>query len=197
MKLTRTQKRILIETHPDRHGGDHSRLGRFFAALRRPSQAMNAIRRCIVCGVRIGGLRTCQVHRYARRAIAGLVLLLAVSSRAGSVNLAWDASATSGVTNYLLYASTNALTATNLASAPVKVACGTNLNVTITGLAAPLTWQFAVTAVKGGVQSDPSNVVIAQVPLTPANARVVAVQYLELDTTNATDVGFFRLRIGQ
>lgn len=135
-------------------------------------------------------------HQTPRLLLGLLVLLLPLSLRAGSVSLAWDASTTAGVTNYFLYASTNALTATNLASAPVKVACGTNLTVTITGLAAPLTWQFAVTAVKGGVQSDLSNVVIAQVPLTPANARVVAVQYLELDTTNATDVGFFRLRIG-
>ena len=63
MKLTRQQKQLLIETHPDRNGGDHSRLEKFFAALKRPSQSLTHKVYCRVCGVRVSGVaRACRTH---------------------------------------------------------------------------------------------------------------------------------------
>ena len=115
---------------------------------------------------------------------------------AGSVTLAWDASPSPGVSNYVLYAHTNSLSSgTNLNAALVKVNAGTNLTASVAGLNPPATWYFVATAQAGGIQSDPSNQLIVQVPANPTNARVLAVQYADLNITNWTDVGFFRLRI--
>ena len=190
MNMNGTLKRLLVACHPDRHGGDHSMMERFYSAMRRPSQAMDAIRRCVHCGVRIGGVKTCQTHRYVRRAIA--MVFIAATSFAGDVRLAWDASTSAGVTNYVLYAHTNSLSATNLASATIKVNAGTNLTARIEGMASGTTWYFVATAVAGGVQSDPSNQVVVQVPAPPGNSRVVAVQWgVSLDSI--TNNQFFRL----
>lgn len=129
------------------------------------------------------------------RLLLVLVLVLVLEpARAGEVTLAWDASPSPGVTNYVLYAHTNALSATNLASALVKVNAGTNLTALVENLRPPATWYFVATAVAGGVQSDPSNQLIVQVPVAPANQRVLAVQF-GVTLTNFTDTGFFRLRI--
>lgn len=191
MKLTATQKQILIQVHPDRHGGDHSRLGQFFAALRRPSQAMAAIRRCIVCGVRIGGVRTCRTHRYVRRAIAAL--FLASTSFAGDVWLRWDAAPTAGVTNYVLYGTTNAtLTSSNMASAQLKVNVGTNLTAHLESVGPALQWRFGVTAVKDGTQSDLSNVLPVEFPSPPPNARTAAIAF-GIDLSSMTNQAFFKV----
>lgn len=122
-----------------------------------------------------------------------LVLVLVRSVQAGDVHLAWDASPTPGVT-YTLYAHTNSMGATNLTSALVKVNAGTNLTALVENLRPPATWYFVATAVLGGIQSDPSNQVVVQVPPAPANARTLVVQY-GITITNFTDTGFFRLRI--
>ena len=129
-----------------------------------------------------------------------LIVLLLTSLSAfalgGSATLAWDASPSAAVTNYVLYAHTNSLNSTNLNTALVKVSAGTNLTVAITGLTPPTVWYFVATAQANGIQSDPSNQLVVQVPVAPANARMMAVQYAELNITNWTDVGFFRIRIG-
>lgn len=117
-----------------------------------------------------------------------------VPAFAGDVSLAWDASPSPSVTSYVLYAHTNSLSATNLASATVRVNAGTNLTALVENLRPPATWYFVCTAVAGGVQSDPSNQLIVQVPQPPANERLVAVQF-GVTITNFTDTGFFRLRI--
>lgn len=137
------------------------------------------------------------IGRRGRR--AGVVFCICnfaflICGLAGDVTVAWDASPTPGVTNYVLYAHTNLLTATNLASAVVKVNCGTNLSASIEDLHPPSQWYLAATAAAGGVQSDLSNVLIVQVPVTPPNARVVAIQY-GITLSNFVDAGFFRLRI--
>lgn len=191
MKLTATQKQVLIEVHPDRHGGDHSRLDRLFAALRRPSQAMSAIRRCVFCGVRIGGVRTCRTHRYVRRAIACLVLT--TSAFAGDVWLKWDASPESGITNYVLYGTTNAtLTSDNMASAQLKVNVGTNLIAHLESVGLSLQWKFGVTAMKGGAQSALSNILPVEFPSPPANARTAAIAF-GIDLSSMTNHAYFKV----
>jgi len=110
----------------------------------------------------------------------------------GQVKLAWDASPTPGVTNYTVCAGTNAITFDN---ALVRVSTGTNQTVSVSNLA-PATWQFMVVAQKDGVVSDPSNVVVAEVPRPPATMRTVIPQWSgTVASTNWQDVGFFRVRI--
>ena len=191
MKLTAKQKQVLVQAHPDRHGGDHSLMERFYAAMRRPSQAMEAIRRCVVCGVRIGGVRTCQTHRYVRRAIAAL--FLASTSFAGDVWLRWDASPTLGVTNYVLYGTTNStLTTTNMATSELRVNVGTNRLVHVENVASPNIWNFGITAVKGGAQSGLSNILPVEFPADPPGARNAAIAF-GIDLTSMTNHAFFKV----
>lgn len=116
-----------------------------------------------------------------------------VTAPTNQLNLAWDAVPGAGVTNYVLYAHTNTLTATNLAAATVKAGVGTNTLVAVENLA-PGQWSFAVTAVKAGVESPPSNILPVEVPPAPVNLRTVVLQY-GATVTNLTDMGYFRLRI--
>jgi len=144
-------------------------------------------------------------------------IFAALTSMASDIKLAWDASPTTGVpnyvlyastnirpivgvvradepvTNYVLYASTNILSATNLTSATVRLNVGTNLTATVERIQAGQ-WSFAATAMKDGLESDPSNILIADVPQPPARMRTVVVQYSGT-LTNFYDVGFFRLRL--
>lgn len=124
------------------------------------------------------------------------ILLLTAKALASDINLVWSPSPTVGVTNYTLFAHTNALTKTNLAIATVKVSVGTSTNVLVQDLAAGQ-WYFAATATKGGVQSDPSNIVITEVPASPENMKTVVLQYSGtlINTAGFQDVGFFRLKI--
>lgn len=124
------------------------------------------------------------------------LLLISLQSRASNVMLAWDASTTAGVTNYMLYASTNTLNATNLSTALVIRPAGNNLNAFITGINSAR-WFFVVTTIKDGQESLPSNLVIYDVPsipAVPANARTVAIQYGVSLGTNRENVGFFWLQ---
>ena len=120
-------------------------------------------------------------------------IFAALTSMASDAKLAWDASLTTGVTNYVLYASTNILSATNLTSATVRLNVGTNLTATVEGIQTGQ-WSFAATAMKDGIESDPSNILIVDVPQPPARMRTVVVQYSGT-LTNFYDVGFFRLRL--
>lgn len=125
-------------------------------------------------------------------AVAAL-MLLAVTCLGGDVRLAWDASPTEGITNYVLYAN-NMIFSTPSPTNLVHINVGTNLTCTIEGLD-PGRWYFAATAMKDGLESDISNVIEVEVPAPPANMRTVIVQYSGT-LTNFQDVGFFRLRIG-
>jgi hypothetical protein len=125
-------------------------------------------------------------------AVAAAAALFAGDGVAGGVNLAWNASPTPAVT-YVLYAHTNDLTATNLSSAIVRLNIGTNLTATVEALKAGQ-WCFVATAKLNGVESDPSNSLIVEVPEPPSNMRTVVLQYSGT-LTNFYDVGFFRLRL--
>ena len=114
-------------------------------------------------------------------------------ARGSDIKLAWDAPPASTnytVTNYVLYAQTNLVSRTNYC---VRQTVGTNLTATVQELV-PGRWWFAATAVAGGLESDLSAMVIAEVPLPPPNMRTVYVQYGGT-LTNFYDVGFFRLRL--
>jgi hypothetical protein len=120
-------------------------------------------------------------------------IFAAITSMASDAKLAWDASPTTGVSNYVLYASTNILSATNMTSATVRLNVGTNLTATVERIQAGQ-WFFAATAMKDGLESEPSNILIVDVPTPPARMRTVVVQYSGT-LTNFYDVGFFRLRL--
>lgn len=118
---------------------------------------------------------------------------LVATSMASDVKLAWDASPSIGVTNYVLYAHTNSFPVTNRFAAIIRLNAGTNLTASVE-LLKPGQWSFAATAMLDGVESDLSNIVVMEVPKPPANMRTVVVQYSGT-LSNFYDVGFFRLRL--
>lgn len=135
----------------------------------------------------------------AASCVIGCVLVVMAASVCRGqaiVPLEWDASISTNVTGYKLYASTNVLTATNLSSALVKLNTGTNrsVQVLITNVA---NWRFVATAYTAqGIESGPSNELIVGVPAPPPNMRTLVVQASgTLVGTNWLDVGYFRLRI--
>jgi len=101
---------------------------------------------------------------------AGLVGLLSLVgggiARGQSVRLAWDASPTIGVTNYVLYGSTNQFFYTNLAAAPLKYNTGTNLTVLVEPMKAGR-YYFTTAAMANGAQSTNSNIIAVEVPESP------------------------------
>lgn len=121
------------------------------------------------------------------------LVCLGAWAQAAPIQFAWDASVTLGVTNYVLFASTNTLTTSTTSNAPVKLNLGTNTTCWVEGMTNGV-WNFAVASVKNGVQSDLSNVVTVEVPKAPANMRTVYLQYGPT-VTNFSDTGFFRVRI--
>ncbi|MHB9009759.1 MAG: hypothetical protein ACYDC1_22825 [Limisphaerales bacterium] len=118
---------------------------------------------------------------------------LASAAMSAELTLAWDPSTTPGITNHVLYASRTGLSSTNLTQAIVRVSVGTNLTASVHSLG-PGPWAFAVTAMKNGVESDPSNILQVEVPTPPARMRTVVLQYSGT-ISNWTDVGFFKLRL--
>lgn len=128
-----------------------------------------------------------------RLAAAAALMLLAGLCMGADVKLAWDASPTEGITNYVLFAHTNAINQETYRSAVVKLNVGTNLTCTVED-PVPARWWFTVVAQKDGLESDISNVIDAEVPSPPAHMRTVVMQYSGT-LTNWQDVGFFRLRI--
>jgi hypothetical protein len=117
-----------------------------------------------------------------------------LSACSAEINLLWDASETPGVTNYTLYAHTNAITQADYRTAVVRVNSGTNLATRLQGLAVGK-WWFCATAVKDNVESDISNVLLVEAPKAPGQMRVLAIQYTHTLTNEWTDVGFFKLKI--
>lgn len=83
-----------------------------------------------------------------------------------SVRLAWDASPSPGVTNYVVYGSTNQFFYTNLAAAPLRYNNGTNLTVLVEPMKAGR-YYFTPTAMANGLQSTNSNVLAVEVPESP------------------------------
>lgn len=116
---------------------------------------------------------------------------------AQSIKLAWDASPSSGVASYRLYAHTNNLATTSLSNAVVKLSAGTNLTATVSNLVSGK-WWFAATAVNAlGIESDMSNVLLVEIPAAPSNMRTIVAQWNgQVVGTNWVDVGFFRIKMG-
>jgi len=90
---------------------------------------------------------------------------------AADVQLAWDPSTTAGVTNYVVYAATNALTGLNRYQSLMRVQVGTNLVVRIENIT-PGQWFFGAAAVLKGVESDLSNIIILDMPFPPKFFRI-------------------------
>jgi len=125
--------------------------------------------------------------------VFGLAGTLALPAQGQNVALAWNPSPTTNLVTYKLYASTNALIATNLGAATTNVACGTNLTCTVTPAIAG-DWWFAVTAVDtNGIESLPSNILPVEVPAAPGNLRTVIVQY-SYTLTNFVDAVYLKFR---
>jgi hypothetical protein len=120
----------------------------------------------------------------------------------GTVTLRWDPPPPcNGCTtnlSYRLYAHTNAITKTNLASALVRLDAGTNLTAVLTDLSQGL-WRFAATSyTTNGTESVPSDNVTAEVPAAPQNMRTVILQWsATVIGTNWLDAGFFRVKFGE
>lgn len=126
--------------------------------------------------------------------VTGTLLSFVGSSHAQSVKLAWDASPTVGVTNYVLYAHTNPITAINITNSLVKVSVGTNLTATAYDIHAGK-WWFGAVAQKDGVISAPSNILMIEVPEPPTNTRSVVLQYAATLTNGFYDALYLKLRI--
>lgn len=127
--------------------------------------------------------------------LTGLICFFAaaVTAAASDVKLAWDASGTVGITNYVLYANLAPLVYATRTNVTARINVGTNLTASVENLA-PGQWWFAATAMKDGLESDFSNVLQVECPRPPANMRTVVLQYSGT-LTNFYDVGFFRLRL--
>lgn len=117
--------------------------------------------------------------------------LAAIAVSAADINLAWDAGEP-GCT-YTVYAHTNVFAYTNRATVGAKFNAGTNLTVTAT-VQPGITYYLVCTAFKNGLESDFSNMVIAQVPASPGKLRILVLEASH-DLTNWTDFGFIKIRI--
>jgi len=65
--MTSRERQLRIENHPDRWGGDHSRMENVFAALKTPRSSMRKILSCADCGVSISRGKRCMIHARARK----------------------------------------------------------------------------------------------------------------------------------
>jgi len=110
-----------------------------------------------------------------RLAAAAALMLLAGVCLGADVRLAWDASPTEGITNYVLFAHTNAITQASYTNAVVRLNVGTNLTCTVED-PVPARWWFTVVAQKDGLESDISNVIGTIV--TTNHVRLTLSEYL-------------------
>lgn len=98
-----------------------------------------------------------------------LLSLIALNLNAAEIKLTWNPSDTPGC-SYVLYGSTNGVL--SFANSNLKTNVGTNLIVSVSTLQMNQ-WQFGVTASKGGVESDMSNILLVEVPLPVKGLRIV------------------------
>lgn len=97
---------------------------------------------------------------------------------AQTIPLQINPSPTPGITNYVIYISTNTMTAQNFHSTSLtNFGVGTNLTFTVSEPNPPATWYFVATAVKGGVESAPTAVLPVSVPLPPGGLLPMALAY--------------------
>lgn len=97
-------------------------------------------------------------------------MLFANSARAGSVTLAWNASTSSGLTNYTVKYGAGSGSYTGR----VDVS-GATTSATVGGLSAGVTFYFVVTARStNSMESDPSNEISYRIPTSGTNAQPTA-----------------------
>jgi len=96
--------------------------------------------------------------------------LLAQNGMPAGVDLTWDPSPDTGVTNYIIYAHPNGIP-TNRQQSLVRVSVGTNLVVRIENIT-PGRWSIGAAAVLKGVESDLSNIIILDMPFPPKFFRI-------------------------
>lgn len=134
-----------------------------------------------------------------------ILALLLLSQLSPAVTLEWDKSPDAWVSGYNIYAGTNSFYGTNGVALPltnyvVKVNCGTNTLCTLSNLLSGTFYFVATAYVADNQESLPSNEVIYTVPKSPespGSLRTVIIQYsTAINTTNWSDVGFFRVKIG-
>jgi len=65
--MTPRERKLRIENHPDKWGGDHSRMEKVFAVVNR-SQSKSDIKSCRICGVPTRG-ETCRTHMRHRQVL--------------------------------------------------------------------------------------------------------------------------------
>jgi len=130
------------------------------------------------------------LKKIAKGASLATLFVSILNSDASEIKFAWNASPSIGVTNYNFYASTNGLSLTNFVS---RLPVGTNCTATVSDLT-PGVWQFSVTAMRDGAQSDFCNILTIEIPEPPARMRTVILQFSGT-LTNFFDVGFFKLRL--
>lgn len=90
--------------------------------------------------------------------LASALAVVASTTSFRSVQLAWDASPSAGITNYRVYYGVASRTYTN------HVNAGTNLTVGVSNLQAGVTFWFSATALAHGMESDYSEELSYTVP---------------------------------
>lgn len=122
-----------------------------------------------------------------------LLLLFPILSHAGEIPLAWDASPSTNVTGYILYAGTNNPALTNVVE---RINTGTNKTVVVEFVKRG-SWFFWVTAHDDlGIESEPSNIIQFQVSEPPPNFMTVVIEAtVDLSSTNWSEKAFLRLRL--
>ena len=105
--------------------------------------------------------------------LLAILLMLALSSSAGTVRLTWDASPDAGVIGYRIYAGTNSpLSTTN---AICMVDAGTNLAATVTTTNAGR-WYFIATAYNRDAESVPTPELAVTFPSPPSRLATLAIE---------------------
>ena len=67
--MTSRERQLRIENHPDRWGGDHSRMEKVYALKR--SNSKHDLRHCSECGVPVRGYSDkCRIHYRVRKAVS-------------------------------------------------------------------------------------------------------------------------------
>lgn len=130
--------------------------------------------------------------------LSAIAATFALSTQAAGLVLTWDPSESANATNavaYRLYGTGRPYSPTNVVVSKMEYRydVGTNLVAELEPLP-PGQYAFAATAIIGGVESLPSNILLVESPAPPARLRTVVLQYGET-LTNLTSSGFIRIKL--
>ena len=103
-----------------------------------------------------------------------LIFLMGVSVAASEVSVMFDPSPSAGVTTNYIYGSpnTNFLVSGSLTNAQIRIPVVPSQTNRVTGMTSG-PWYFVVVASTAGVLSDPSPLLLVNVPAAPTNLRIV------------------------